>query len=288
MGLDEAGARTVRAWLAKHDGTPPVAELVGDGPAANLYRTAVNRFVNESVVNPQAIDRPAGASERHPLARLAYSIMSFQYAFTRNVLIRTFKQAGSAFGSGLSPADRLTLLAPVAGLAVLATAQFGMSKARDEVFNRQVKRERSPEVNAILGLDRAGLFGNLSPLVNMLTSAKYERDASGALVGAYLGNLLRQVGDIGPGQIPQSLGGPNSPRTNNAEWSAARAAWGALAAPAMVMALAAAPVPAWAKPVAGAAAMYAGSSDMSRSVATAVAGERMVRARTPGSRTPSR
>jgi hypothetical protein len=126
----------------------------------------------------------------------------------------------------------------------------------------------------VLGMDRAGMFGNLSPLVNMVTSAKYERDASGALAGAYLGNMARQVADMTTGRLPEELGGRNSPNTNNAEWAAARAGWGLIAAPAMVGVLAAAPIPAWLKPAAGAGAMYVGSSDMSRTAATAVAGER--------------
>lgn len=284
LGMDDAAATAVAAWLRRHDGKPPVSELIGDTPAANAYRTAVNRFVNESIVNPQAIDRPTGAGERHPLAQLAYGIMSFQYAFTRNVLIRSIKSADAALrgGNGLTASDRMMLLAPMAGLAVLAAAQFGMSNVRDVVFNRQAKQERPPFVTTVLAMDRAGLFGNLSPLVNLVTSAKYERDASGSMIGPYLGTMLRQAGDIGLGTIPQDMGGPNSPNTNNAEWAAVRSAWSLVAAPAMVGALAATPMPAWLKPAAGAGAMYVGSSDMSRSVATAAVGPRDVAPRTPG------
>jgi hypothetical protein len=276
LGMNEADASAVSAWLRRHDGKPPVAELTGDTPAANAYRTAVNRFVNESIVNPLAVDRPVGAGERHPLAQLAYGIMSFQYAFTRNVLIRTIKQSTAALtgGNGMTAGERLTLMVPLAGMGMLAAAQMAMSEARDAAFNRQAARERPPFVDTVLGMDRAGMFGNLSPLVNMVTSAKYERDASGALAGAYLGNMARQVADMTTGRLPEELGGRNSPNTNNAEWAAARAGWGLIAAPAMVGALAAAPIPAWAKPIAGGAAMYVGSSDMSRTVATAVAGER--------------
>jgi hypothetical protein len=281
VGMDADTAKTVRAWLNKHDGRPPIAEMVGDTPAANAYRTAVNRFVNESVINPMAIDRPTGAGERHPMAQLAYGIMSFQYAFTRNVLFRTFKQGGAAVaGSGMSLQERATLLIPTAGLMMLAAAQFGQSKVRDAIFNRQAKQERPPFVDTVLALDRAGLFGNLSPLVNLVTSARYERDASGAMVGPYVGNMLRQAGDIALGPIPQGIGGPNSPNTNNAEWAAVRAGWSLIVAPAAVGALAAAPMPSWLKPAAGAAAMYVGSSDASRSVATAAVGERDVQART--------
>jgi hypothetical protein len=276
LGMNEADASAVSAWLRRHDGKPPVAELVGDTPAANAYRTAVNRFVNESIVNPLAVDRPVGAGERHPLAQLAYGIMSFQYAFTRNVLIRTIKQSTAALtgGNGMTAGERLTLMVPLAGMGMLAAAQMAMSEARDAAFNRQAARERPPFVDTVLGMDRAGMFGNLSPLVNMVTSAKYERDASGALAGAYLGNMARQVADMTTGRLPEELGGRNSPNTNNAEWAAARAGWGLIAAPAMVGVLAAAPIPAWLKPAAGAGAMYVGSSDMSRTAATAVAGER--------------
>ena len=288
MGMDDATAGTVRDWLKRHGGRPPVTELHGDTPAANAYRTAVGRFVNESVMNPMAIDKPTGASERHPLAQLAYSIMSFQYAFTRNVLIRTGKSvARTAHGvaaGDLSAGDAMRMaVVPLAGMAMLAAAQFATGAARDQMFSRQVKAERPPLVNAVVAMDRAGLFGNVSPLVNLLTSARYERDASGALAGAYLGNMLRQAGDMTLGLIPQSLGGPNSPSTNNAEWAATRAAWGLVAAPAMVGAIAAAPLPAWAKVPGALAAMYAGSSDAGRGVADAVAGPRTQRGRAPGS-----
>jgi hypothetical protein len=48
--------------------------------------------------------------------------------------------------------------------------------------------------------------------------------------------------------------------------------------------LASTPMPAWLKPAAGAAAMYVGSSDMSRTVATTVAGPRQQAGRTGGRR----
>ena len=284
VGMDADTTALGRAWLDKHDGRPPVSEMIADTPEANAYRTAVNRFVNESVINPIAVDKPVGANERHPLAQLGYGIMSFQYAFTRNVLIRTFKQAGDAFGANMTAGERAALLVPIGGLIALSAAQMGMSNVRDAIFNRQAKQERPPFISMLLALDRAGMFGNLSPLVNLVTSAKYERDASGALAGPYVGTMLRQAGDLGPGLLPQSMGGPNSPNTNNAEWAAVRAAWGLIAAPTAVAVLAASPMPAWLKPVAGAGAMYVGSSDMSRTVATTVAGPRQAQARTPGSR----
>jgi hypothetical protein len=284
LGLDEAQAKSTAAWLKKHDGRPPYAELLADTPQAAAYRTAINRFVNETIMSPEAVDKPVWSSSG--FGRLAYSIMSFQYAFTRNVLIRTLNQGNAALRSNpdFTIQDRIRLMTPMAGVALLAGATIGAGELRDAIFARNTRKERDPVVQGLLRIDRAGLFGNLSPLVNAFTSAKYEKDPSSLLSGAYAGALLGAVGRMTTQQLPQPIG-PNSPRTNNAEWQRNRAFWSAVVAPAAVgtLAMTASAAPAPVRVAAGLAAMGVGAPDASRAFADATAGPRKQRGRTPGS-----
>ncbi len=215
LGMEEADARALAAWLKRNGGQPKMADLLGDAPEAHAYRTAVTRFVNESIQNPEAVDRPALANA--PVGRLAYGITSFMFAFTRNVLLRSVKQGAEAVaGEGYTLADRARLAGPLIGFMVLSAAQFGVSRLRELLLNPQQNQERDPWVRTMLDLDRAGLFGTASPIVNMISSAKYERDPSSLLTGPYLGHYLTNLGKMTLGLVPQPVG-PNSPRTNNAE-----------------------------------------------------------------------
>jgi hypothetical protein len=65
-------------------------------------------------------------------------------------------------------------------------------------------------------------FVNASPLVNMVSSAKYDRDPSSLVSGAYGTFFLANLAKLTLTLVPQPFG-PNSPKTNNAEWSAIKA-----------------------------------------------------------------
>jgi hypothetical protein len=288
LGLDDAGASAVRAWLNGKGGKPGPQDLLDDSDAARAYRTAITRFVNESIQNPEAVDRPAIAN--HPLGRMAYGIMSFMFAFTRNVLIRSAKEAAeAATGKGYTLQDRARLAAPAVAFMALAAAQMTVSQDRDAVFNPQALDERSDLTQTIVNLDRAGIFGTASPIVNMVISARYERDLSSLATGPYLAFYLENIGKLTLGLLPEDVGGSNTGRTNNAEWRSVRAAYSAVAAPAIAGALALAPGGPAMQAAYGLGMMTATSGGTSRAVADAVVGERTVnRAATPqNARRPS-
>ena len=179
--------------------------MLGDAPEAAAYRTAIRRFVNEAIQNPEAVDKPALAN--HHLGRLAYGITSFMFAFTRNVVLRSIKSAGEGLGGeGYTLADRARLVGPLMGFFALGAAQFGVSQLREKLFNWHQNDQRDPWVKSILNLDRAGAFGTFSPLVNMISAAKYDRDPSSVLTGPYLAHFMTNIGKMTLGLVPQPVG----------------------------------------------------------------------------------
>lgn len=283
LGMTPDDARAVDAWLKTN---PDMPTMAGDSAQAQSYRTAVTRFVNETIQNPEPVDKPMWASS--PVGRLAYGITSFQYAFTRNVIMRSVRQANAAVSAGdLGLADRFRLAGALPALAVLFGAQWAVSEARDKLGNRQQRREQEPWIQTVANLDRLGVFMNLSPIVNMAMGARYQSDPSSRLAGPYVSNITNTLKAL-LGTLPQSAGGPNSPRTNNAENTMARTVYASVLAPSVIAALALAPLPAPVRAAAGVAAIAATRPDANRAFANAVAGPPTVRARTAGNRNPGR
>ncbi|MFT8247107.1 hypothetical protein [Roseomonas sp. BN140053] len=280
LGLDENQARAMHAGLGRNDGVPTLPDLLGNAPEAQVYRGAIRRFVRESIQEPQAVDKPALAGS--PVGRLAYGITSFMFAFTRNVLLRSIKQAGEGVsGEGYTMADRARLIGPLVGYMSLGAMQYGVSELRERLFNPQAQDERDPWVRTILNLDRAGAFGNLSPFINMVSSAKYDRDPSSLMTGPYLAHFATNLGKMTLGLVPQPVG-PNSPNTNNAEHSAVRALHAAVLAPAVAATLSSLPGGPALQAAYGSGTMAATSRGAGRALADTAVGEPTTKPRTAG------
>lgn len=235
LGIPEKDVPALSTWLSSDDGRLPFSELLSSKKEAVQYRTALQRFVDESIQNPTAADRPQWAN--HPYGKLAYGITSFMFSFTRNVLIRTGRETGEGLlGKGYSMQDRARLLAPALGLGVLTAAQSQVSEFREMLLNPGASDEKSKTQKVIQNLSRAGAFGNLDPLINVAMSARYNRDLTSTLTGPYLTAYLDSVAKMTVGLIPKEWGGPNTPNTNNAEWQAAKAAYEMIAAPSIAAA----------------------------------------------------
>jgi hypothetical protein len=276
LGIDGPGAKSVAAWLEKNGGNPKLDDLLGEKPEAKMYRTALQRFVDESIQNPTAADRPQWAN--HPYGRLAYGITSFMFSFTRNVLIRTGRETKEGFfGKGYTLEDRARLLTPAVALGVLTAAQGQVSELRDATLNPGARAERSDTQNLVTNLSRAGLFGNADPFINIAMSARYNRDLTSTLTGPYLTAYLDSFSKMTVGLIPKSLGGPNTPNTNNAEWQAAKAAYEMIAAPLIAAAASYAPGGPLLRVGYGAGMIGATSPGVSRAFADSVAGERTIK-----------
>lgn len=275
LGMDEAGAKSVGKWLAGNGGMPPLAELTGTKREAVLYRTALQRFVDESIQNPTAADRPQWAN--HPFGRLAYGITSFMFSFTRNVLVRTARETGEGLlGKGYTLEDRARLLAPAVALGVLTAAQSEVSELRDQLLSPQAYAQRTKAQQLVTNLSRSGAFGNADPFINIAMSARYNRDLTSTLTGPYLTAYLDSISKLTIGLIPKSLGGPNTPNTNNAEWQAAKAGYDMVVAPSIAAAASYAPGGPILRLGYGAGMVAASSPGASAAFADKVAGPRTI------------
>jgi len=288
LGVDDQGAAAIKDWVRKHNGVVPVHDLWGDHPGAKAYRVAVKRFADESIQAVTAGDRPAYANT--PVGRISYGLMSFIYSFQRNVLTATVNnvKAAADFRASYTLEDRARLAAPALGLAMLVMAQSVVSHFRNEALSPTRYAERTETDRTLENLSRAGVFGIADPIVNYLLSLKYERDLTSVLAVAYptffLGMLAKQAG-----LVPKEVSlfgntielGTNTESTTNAENSAAKAAYQAIAVPLLSLAISTVPV-GGALRIGQGAAMIAGSApETAQRFADRVAGERTVK---PGGR----
>jgi hypothetical protein len=221
MSLDELGITQdlvpkVRKLLSENNGTPSLTSLMANTPEANAYRNAIIRFVNETIMNPTAADRPAWANSS--TGGLVYGIASFSAAFTRNALFRSAKQFGGAasgFARGeLTAADVYQrAIGPGIGLSLGLYAQAMIGDVRDQLYNPQQAAERTDEQQALLRLSRSGGLGNLDKFLNAAYGIKYERDSINILNGPWVSKVFRTIDNAL--KLQEDAG--NSPNTISAE-----------------------------------------------------------------------
>jgi uncharacterized small protein (DUF1192 family) len=193
-----------------------------------ILAIAAQRFTDMSIQDPKIIDRPMYAET--PVGRIVFGIQSFIAAFQRNVLIGTMKRVQREYEKGgvVSGTAYATINAalPLASLFMTHTI---VSAVREMLLNAD-KWEEEKEADNLemylltLGLSRSGFIGRMDPLVNAMTSLKYQSDLSNMMVGASGAYYLKAAQRIA-GAWPDSLGGFNSPNTVASEYQAARGAY---------------------------------------------------------------
>lgn len=216
---------------------PTVHEL--DTPYGRDFATAANRMINQTIQNPNQMDRPELAN--NSFGRLAYGIMSFSYAFYRNILKRQavlFKETRKRTGV-MDATARLTIgFLPAA--AMLYISQTIISTLREYLLNpeRWEKEEEKgtlAETMLELGVTRTFAFGAVDPFIQAYSGLKYQRDLSNVFVGAGPGYFLQAS------QAILQRMQKNSPDTNTQEYNSWRAIYQLTAAPALTYGLAALP-----------------------------------------------
>lgn len=273
LGIPENKVDDFAKWVLKHDDEIGVTDLKGDN--GELYGNAMARFVDESIMDPKAVDRPVIAN--HPVGRMMYGLMSYLYAFNRNVVFRTGKQIATAAkgvdsvtGQKLAAADRMAMAAaPTAALMAMTAVATIFSEGRERIFNPSFHSERTTAQKLALGLSRSGLLGPLDPVLNgAFAGLKYQRDLSNFLIGAgpafFAQNLQRILG----------LFANNSPNTNTAEWNAVRGAYDAFAMPALIALLSVVPGGTPVSALAGAGIQAVSVPELRNKMTDAVVGEK--------------
>jgi proteasome lid subunit RPN8/RPN11 len=228
--LTELGVKDPKAfadWL-NATGSPTVESVTSAkaGAMEQQYRTALVRFANQTIMKPTRAEKPRWAS--HPVGSLFFALMSFSYGFKKNVLDRTGRMGVRAAKEG-DP----TLLYPAFGLAGLFAVHTTVQMAREALLGggRENDEEGLEFADVLEALDRAGLFGAASPLLNAVFGLKYRRGLTESLVGPVVGRPLDAAGKVVIATGGESLG--NSPNTNSAERAAAGAIFDVVMEPAL-------------------------------------------------------
>lgn len=274
-GIAEADAAGMKRWIDGLDNLPREDryDAIGYGEFghARAYRGAIHDFAVKSILEPTAGDTPGLA--KHPYARMAYSLQSYQHTFTREVMLRVATQAKRAVTDGtLSRQEAAVLLSALPAFVALAAVQIVMQAARDATFSSQASTERTPLERGITAVSRTGALGQYDTAFNALSSnLRYERDPAGLASGPYVGDNLNSLFEMFQG-LP---GAPsNSERTNSAEWQGNKELYSTIIAPSVAGLAAQVPMPAPLNLVRVGASAYGTSSDASRTFATGMAGER--------------
>ncbi len=287
-GVPDDKMRGFAEWVVAHpDKVMPSPEEIGTDEGRFWGRVA-GRFVNESIQEPLRVDKPRMVS--HPIGRLLYGLMSFNYGFFQNVMQkpveRQLRRIGMAYNIqreegrgrlgaaivGGVPQTARAATALGAGVAAIYYGSYVNTMIREAIFNPQKWDEHEEkgdlgEYLSDLAWQRSGVNGPLDRLVQLVTGLKYETDVATTLVGPQLGFFL-QAGQ----KMLEGAAGRGSPDTNTSNYNALKGAWNMFAIPAITWGLTAVPGGPIIGPLAGAGLQYLTSPRMADKFATTLAG----------------
>lgn len=244
LGVPADKIKEFSAWILKAPNGMPVDDAVRDvdtkDPMARLYRSALTRFVDQTIMRPKPAERQRWAN--HPVGGVFYGITSFISSFHKNVLMRGLSMAGQSVSpkSGLSAYERFAFLMPITRLAVTTVAaQFALTFLRDALWDDpakdpEKKRELDKEGKLgvtrrmMLAISRSGLLGLWDIPYNWAFASKYTKDPASVAAGPALsgvGELVKSFVNLASER--------NSPDTNTAERAATRAVFEYFVSPVM-------------------------------------------------------
>lgn len=271
--LRELGVSDVEAFSKqlRDMGRLPTVEGL-DTPYGRDFSVASRRLIDQIIQNPTVMDRPQLAN--NPVGRVAYGIMSFSYAFYRNIVKRQailFNETRKRTGTLDATARMAIGFLPSA--VALYIGQTLVSTIREFLLNRErwdEEEEKGTLVDTMLklGATRTFSFAGFDPLIQAHTGLKYQRDLSNVMVGAAPGFFLQAIQSIAKMNVA------NSPKTNTAEFNAVKGVYQLAVAPALAFGLARLPGGPIVGPVLGGGIMAGTSPIAGKTAAEMVVGEK--------------
>lgn len=161
---------------------------------AGLARVAIRRFIDRNIQAPKAVERQYWAQS--PVGNLIFSLQSFAYAYSKNVLLRDVKMTKEALtGPDYTLRDRYRMLPSVFAYGLVLAAAAAVRELRDEWRPREERRkkEEAGEYGIMdrlrLAVSSAGLLGGLDSYFNLMYSVRYNRDPATGLIGPLPGAI---------------------------------------------------------------------------------------------------
>jgi len=220
LGIDAAEAEGFAGWVRRNNsGKVTSAKLKNSGKYEDMYKRALTRFVDQSVMKPDAVEKPRYAS--HKIGSMFYYLQSFLYGFQKNVVLRQARAVKRAVTEkGLSAADRAVMAAPlILTPIILGALQYGLGELRDKALDYETKRKQTDAERMARAISRTGYYGQLDPWINLFASLKYQREPATVLAGPIFGGLLDTLAAFANLKIS------NSENTNTQERQAAKQLW---------------------------------------------------------------
>lgn len=233
LGVTPEQAEGFARWVVDKGGDFPDAAALADPKGfGEAYRTAALRFVNQTILSPKAAEKTRYAG--HPWGSLFYALTSFNYSFAKNVVGRLAAITHTAVNpkSDLGPLDRLRLMQPLAMVPLLIGANDLVGQFRQWAFPNPARDPNKPPPSNVERLvadfSRTGMFGGLDPLVNIFSSARYQKEPAAAALGPLPGDLSQAFAKTISLWMKS-----NSENTQTAELNAARAYYNLFVMPAL-------------------------------------------------------
>ena len=203
----------------------PDSLMLSDGTLsemAQLLSISTLRITDRSIQNPMISSRPRYAE--NVIGRLVYSIQSFNYSFTRNVLVSEFKRYQrdkKHLGSITANTNAAKLMGPIFQLYM---GHVMVSALRMYLLDREKWEEKKEDGTlegyvAEISFNRSGALGFIEPWYQSYRAIRYQRDLATSIVGATPGFYLQPADKI----IKYFIDETNSPNTTSAEKKALEA-----------------------------------------------------------------
>ena len=198
-------AEQITAWHAQQQEGKP---YTFDGAEGRAVKAAITRFVESSMLRPNAAERPAWGND--PMWTLVWALKSFLYSFgkviiggvKREMMVRSqegatkFESMGSiAMMGGLMAAAFLPLA--MVGLELREIAKAGVAGVLPGVdANARYFRSDRMDYGEYLGelIDRAGFYGPLAIFSGAFDQVGWGKSGLGSLFGPTAGLIIDDIG----------------------------------------------------------------------------------------------
>ena len=263
LGIEAADQKAFAEFvMSANDGHLRVNDVKGD--MGDKYRTAITRFMNQSIMAPNAIQKPKWANS--PLGSIIAQLQSFNYAFYENVwkrAARTTKGAitGKAGDDVYTAAERWRLAQPMLMMPVLMATAGLVGEARDALFGFY-DEDQDPVDRLIKAFSRGTPLAPADPWINWLTGARYKRKFTDSVIGPGIGAFARGADATGEWLTN------NSPKTNKSERKAMKEFYNLVVEPSVNILMTWVP-----NPAAAAATQFAGSQNVKEMFVDATIGK---------------
>lgn len=221
LGITEDNKQAFKKWLLKQDTIPNVNDATmtaHDRKMTDIYTDAVHQFINITIQNPRAGDKPMLSN--NPIGKIIFGLTSFSYAYQKNIIQRVGKRmraviTGEIDNESLTAQERaaigmisiLPVITTYAGVAAISMVREGIAdedRLEELIDNGEFWK---------LAASRAGFFGAPDVLLQAWTGLKYRRDLTNSVVGASTGYALQSLGDISRG-VQAIVEGEDTKRSN--------------------------------------------------------------------------